>query len=210
MSDISQKPLDQYRKPEGEVGKQVVETMNENHYELTTWGLGQVKIDPEYDVVDIGCGGGRTVERLAKIVTGGKVYGVDHSKDCVRWASERNREGIAGGHVAILQASVEKLPFEDGRFDMAFAVETVYFWPDLEKNFAEVGRILKNGGRFVIINEAYEAEAFRERNDELKKAGKMKILPPENTVDLLKAAGFSAVEYKTREDKNWICFIARK
>lgn len=210
MSDISEKPLYQYRKPEGEAGRQVVETMNENHYELTSWGLEQVKIDPAFTVADIGCGGGRTVERLSKIVSGGKVYGVDYSEDCVRWASERNKDEIESGRVLILQASVEKLPFGDNSLDMAFAVETVYFWPDLEKNFAEVQRVIKNGGQFVIINEAYENEAFRERNDELRKYGSMKILSPEKTTELLKNAGFSAVEYKTREDKNWICFIATK
>jgi len=208
MGNLPEKPLDQYRKPEGEVGKLVVEDMNESHYELTGWGLGQVKIGLKDSILDIGCGGGRTLARLAKIAADGKVSGVDYSEDCVRWASERNREEIGKGHAFICKGSVEELPFEGSAFDMAFAVETVYFWPDLERNFSEVRRVLKKQGLFVIINEAYKCEAFRERNDELKRVGKMKILSPDEMRALLKKSGFSHVDIKIREDKNWICCIA--
>ena len=209
MGLLPEKPLEQYRKPVGEVGKLVVEDMNESHYDLTGWGLEQVKIDACDLVLDIGCGGGRTLSRLADMTTSGKAYGVDYSEDCVRWASERNKKAIDSGHVFTLQASVEKLPFEASTFDKAFAVETIYFWPDLEQNFSEVRRVLKKKGLFVIINEAYTCETFSERNDELKRVGGMKIISPDEAEALLKRAGFSSVDIKIREDKNWMCCIAR-
>lgn len=210
MGNLPEKPLEQYRKPEGEMGKLVVQDMDENHYELTSWGFEQVKIDPKYSILDIGCGGGRTLARLAQMATDGKVFGIDYSEDCVRWASERNKEEIDGGYVFICQASVEKLPFESSSFDMAFAVETTYFWPNLEKNFTEACRVLKKQGQFVIINEAYICNAFRERNDEFQRVGKMKILSQDELETLLKKAGFSHVDTKIREDKKGICCIAIK
>jgi len=48
----------------------------------------------------------------------------------------------------VLEASVSSLPFKDNTFVMATAFETVYFWPDIEKSFAEVKRVLVPGGKF--------------------------------------------------------------
>ncbi len=46
------------------------------------------------------------------------------------------------------------MPFDDEAFDCVSAFETVYFWEDLEKCFAEVHRVMKNGGTFLICNES--------------------------------------------------------
>lgn len=39
------------------------------------------------------------------------------------------------------------------KFALVTAFETVYFWPDIEKSFAGVRRILSDGGTFLIVNE---------------------------------------------------------
>ena len=50
----------------------------------------------------------------------------------------------------VLEGNVANLPFEDNTFDIVTAFETVYFWPDIEKCFGEVKRVLKPGGIFLI------------------------------------------------------------
>lgn len=204
------KDFGQFRKPTGTVGHDVVEGMNRSHYELTTWGLQQVQIHPQGTILDIGCGGGITVERLTALAPESTVYGVDHSLDCVHWASERNRAQVESGRVHILQASVEKLPFDDASFDKILAVETVYFWPDLAQNITEVARVTKPGGQFVIINECYASEQFRERNQRWADTCGMRILSPEETETLLKQSGFARVETFLQEEQNWICSVATK
>lgn len=210
MAEENQKDYGQFRRPTGEQGHEVVKGMNRSHYELTTWGLEQVRVHTDNVILDIGCGGGITVERLAALAPTGTVCGVDHSRDCVNWAYERNRKAAENGQVRIMQASVENLPFDGNYFDKVFAVETVYFWPDLPKNFAEVARVVKPGGQFIIIHEAYACEQFRERNEQLKAEGHMKILSPEKTEALLRHAGFSKVTTHTWEEKNWMCCVAEK
>ena len=51
---------------------------------------------------------------------------------------------------------MSKLPFPDGMFDLVTAVETHYYWPDLVADMREVLRVLKPGGTFVLIAEAYK------------------------------------------------------
>ena len=61
-----------------------------------------------------------------------------------------NHQEIYDGKVKVLEGNVAKLPFEDNTFDIVTAFETIYFWPDIEKCFGEVKRVLKPGGTFLI------------------------------------------------------------
>ncbi len=208
MSEIA-KRLNQCRKPEGDLGKIVVNDMNESHYELTGWGLGNIDIEENSTILDIGCGGGKTVNRLASI-TKGKVFGIDYSIDCVNWSKEYNKELIYKGQVEIFNASVEKIPFEDEKFDVVSAVETIYFWPDLISNLVEVRRILKPTGKIIIINEMYDDEKFKDRNDELVKNSNMKIYSPEELKVIMNNAGYNNIQIELKEEKNWLCCIGEK
>ncbi|MCC4767150.1 methyltransferase domain-containing protein [Methanosarcina sp. DH1] len=209
MSELSRK-MNQCRKPVGEAGKLVADEMNINHYELTSWGLGKIDIKQDSIILDIGCGGGRTVNRLALLAPEGKVFGIDYSNDCVNWSIEFNKGLIDSGKVEIHNASVEKIPFEDNKFDWALAVETVYFWPNLLQNFSEIKRVLKPSGRIMIINEMYASQSFKDRNDPYVKAGNLKLHTPQELEELLKKAGYVNIQTHLVENKNWMCCIGEK
>lgn len=209
MSELSRK-LKQCRKPLSNTGKVIVEEMNESHYELTGWGLEKVAVSEDSCILDIGCGGGKTVARLAGMAEKGKIFGVDHSPDCVNWANEYNRHLVNEGRVEISHAGAESLPFEDGRFDVVVAVETVYFWPRIAECFREVKRVLKPKGQFVIINEMYVSEAFRERNEQCAATGEMTIYTPRQLELLLEETGFAAVSTDLVEEKNWLCCVGKR
>lgn len=83
----------------------------------------------------------------------GHVTGLDYSAVSVATAQKYNRQAIAEGRCAVVQGNVAELPFEDDTFDVVSAFETVYFWPGLERCFAEVLRVLKPGGLFFLCNE---------------------------------------------------------
>ncbi|AKB42868.1 class I SAM-dependent methyltransferase [Methanosarcina vacuolata] len=209
MSELSRK-MNQCRKPAGEAGKLVADEMNINHYELTSWGLGKIDIKQDSIILDIGCGGGRTVNRLALLAPEGKVFGIDYSNDCVNWSIEFNKGLIDSGKVEIHNASVEKIPFEDNKFDWALAVETVYFWPNLLQNLSEIKRVLKPSGRIMIINEMYASQNFKDRNDPYVKAGNLKLHTPQELEELLKKAGYVNIQIHLVENKNWMCCIGEK
>lgn len=157
----------------------------------------------------MGCGGGRTIDKLAAIVTQGKVYGIDHSTESVAMAMRTNQHWIDIGRVEVREASVSQLPFSDGTFDAVTAVETHFWWTSLPTDMREVLRVLKPGGRLIIVAEVYKgAETFSSRAMEIysKKTG-MALLSVEQHRDLFKDADYSDVQITTNPSKGWICCI---
>ena len=97
--------------------------MNSSHSKLTDWGLQYISITNYDTILDVGCGGGRTVNKLAAIATQGKVYGVDYSEESVAFSKRTNSRWIEAGRVEIRQASISQLPFPDNRTIGPFASE---------------------------------------------------------------------------------------
>lgn len=150
----------QCRKPTGWLGRRVARAMNVGHAKLTTWGLRGVRVEPTARILDIGCGGGRTLRILAAMASDGRVEGIDYSPASVSVALGTNADLVASGRVSVQQGTASRLPFADATFDLVTAVETHYYWPDLQHDFREALRVLKPGGRFVLIAEAYKGRAF--------------------------------------------------
>jgi len=201
----------QWRKPSDRAGRAVLQRMNVSHAELTAWGLSHVAIRDDFTMLDVGCGGGRTIDRLASIATKGKVFGVDYSEDSVATARETNARWIEQGRVDIQLGTVSRLPFPDGTFDLVTAVETHYYWPDVPRDVREVFRVLEPSGTFAIIAEAYRGR----RNDWLFRPTMTLILraaylTPDEHRHLLVDAGFVDVQIFEEKAKGWICACGRR
>lgn len=144
--------FDNMRKPKGKLGQIQLKSMNKEHTPVALWGLKHLDIKSDDVILDVGCGGGININRMAKQAK--KVYGVDYSVDSVKVSREVNRQEIYDGKVEVVQGDVQSLPFDDETFDIVTAFETVYFWPNIEKCFGEVKRVLKPGGIFLIGTES--------------------------------------------------------
>src|SRR2546423_1678412 len=99
------KVIAQCRKPTGLFGRFILWDMNRHHSKLTDWGLSRVSIKANNKILDVGCGGGRTIAKLAALASAGKVYGVDYSDDSVAAARRANAQLIDIGRVEIKQGS---------------------------------------------------------------------------------------------------------
>ena len=108
----------------------------------------------------------------------------------------------------MLQGDVSDLPFSDGSFDLATAFETVYFWPGLEKCFAEVARVLKDGGTFLICNESDGTDAAAKKFEGIIEG--MRCYTPEEIGEALRAAGFRDVKAYHHPSRPWIAVLAEK
>jgi ubiquinone/menaquinone biosynthesis C-methylase UbiE len=182
--------------------------MNFGHAGLTRWGLTKVEISENASVLDIGCGGGRTLEHLASLARLGKAIGIDYSKDSVTVARKRNQRLIDSGRVEVVHGSVSSMPFPDATFDFVSAVETYYFWPDIAGDLAEVRRVMKPSGQIVIIAGMYLGSKFDKRNMKLIRAGGMRCFTVQEFEETLKDAGFPNVAVTVESRKGWICVVS--
>jgi hypothetical protein len=69
--------LNQARKPTRWIGRFYLWTMNMSHSSVTDWGLKHVLIEKRFTILDVGCGGGRTIQKIAAIATEGMLYGIE-------------------------------------------------------------------------------------------------------------------------------------
>jgi SAM-dependent methyltransferase len=200
----------QVGKPRGPLGRSMVRGWNRSHAKLTDWGLQQVILPRNAVMLDVGCGGGRTVSRLSALAPAGRVVGLDVSAASAVVAQDTNVGGIESGRVQILQGSVAALPFPSGVFDIVTAVETHYYWPNLAANVKEILRVLKPGGTFALIAEAYRGGPFRLIYGIIMPLIQAAFLSDAEHRDLLIQAGFTEVVTKHVPGKNWICAMGRK
>lgn len=193
------------RKPEGTEGEEMLERMNQSHYEVTGWALSYWEMQEDDRVLDIGCGGGATLHRMAEKVTSGHVTGVDYSDVSVETSRKNNEKNIKSGKMDVLEGSVENLPFADDSFDKIITVESFYFWPDPQENLKEVRRVLKVGGTFLLVADIYQNGNLTEQEKENIRNYHLFNPTKEEFEQLFINAGFTDTQIHTRKGENWIC-----
>ena len=197
--------LQNCKNPKGIFGRIAVSVMNNGHSNISKWGISYLQLNEDAKVLDIGCGGGANVERLISMHPKGYIYGLDYSIDSVMVSRKKNTANL-GKHCDIIHGSVSKLPFEEELFDGVTAFETVYFWPDIENDFAEVYRVLKPGGTFLICNE------LNDPNDTTwpDRVDGMHIYNSDQLETLLDGAGFAIEKILKHNSRQWLCVLAKK
>lgn len=202
----------QCQKPSGWLGRFVLWNMNSRHSKVTDWGLSHISIAKHDTVLDVGCGGGRTVSKLAAMAAEGKVYGVDYSDESVAVARKVNRDGVAVGRVEIREGSVSTLPFSEDMFDVVTAVETHFWWPDLPGDMREIFRVLKPSGTLIVIAEIYRGAKTKTAKlaEKYLPLSGMKLFSVDEHRELFAHAGYTDVQVIEEPNKGWICGIGMK
>ena len=199
----------QVRKPSRWLGRPFLWMMNKSHSALTDWGLQRLKVGKDFTVLDVGCGGGRTIQKLATM-TNRKVYGVDYAAGSVAESTAKNAELVATGRVAVVRASVSALPFCDSMFDLVTAIETQYYWPDLVNDMKEIRRVLKPGGTLLVIAEAYKYGGNARAHDALVKLLGKGCMSVTEHRELCAKAEYTDIEIREERKRGWICVMGRK
>jgi len=100
--------------------------------------------------LDVGCGPGIAVGLASAVVTTGRVVGIDPSDAMLDEARRRT----AGAPTVVLErAAVESIPLEDASIDVAWALNSLHHWHDRAAGLAEVRRVLRPDGRFLVVEQ---------------------------------------------------------
>lgn len=200
--------FNQTRKPEGILGKLMLTTMNSGHAGMADWGMDHLPdLDPKA-VVDLGCGAGRNAGELLKRYPNARVTAIDYSPLSVEKARAYNSKAVQAGRCAVQEGNVADLKLPEASFDLATAFETVYFWPGLEACFAQVAKVLKPGGSFLIVNEADGEDATGTRFEKIIDG--MKVYRAEELQRALQGAGFGSTAAWHHPQKPWIAILATR
>lgn len=202
--------MNQFRRPTGRRGRFVAALMNRGHKSLTLWGLTHVKIEPNYVILDVGCGGGKTVSRLAEKAPLGKVFGIDYSADMVEYSKKVNKKLIAQNRVEIVEGSVEKTGFPDDFFDLVTAIETYYFWPIFSDALKEIMRVLKPSGHFLMVNEMVKDGVYNVKCAKTIEQAHVHLIPLDEIKNTLEAVGFEDIQIFTKAGSPWNAVLAKK
>ena len=195
-------------KPTGLEGSKMLHRMNESHYEVTGWALSHWSINSDDNVLDIGCGGGMTLQRMSKEIKDGHLTGVDYSKVSVEESTILNIDNIKSGKMNIIEGNVESLPFKDNSFDKIITVESFYFWPNHKENLKEVFRVLNNHGTFMLVADIYNKEGLSKEILDNVKLFNLFNPTKEEFFELFSEAGFKDIKIDTKD--TWITVLGRK
>jgi SAM-dependent methyltransferase len=111
----------------------------------------ELDLQPEDDVLDVGCGSGVFLRHQARRVR--YVAGLDASQIQVGLARRRLAERIAAGTAEIVLGDAAALPWRDGRFSAVASQNCLKFVPDPDRALREMHRVLRPGGRIVHMTE---------------------------------------------------------
>jgi SAM-dependent methyltransferase len=150
---------------------------------------------PGEQVLDVGAGMGPAVLAATYRVGNGRVFAVDPSPLMRGIMRMRRISRRLGGRLVVLEGKAEELPLEAASIDAAWSINCVHHWGDDEKACQEFGRVIRPGGRLVLLDEQF-SDPTHPRHDSYDSSRKgqpgfFHEIDTDRLSRLLEEAGFS-------------------
>ena len=140
----------QLQHPRGIFGRALFSWMTSKTIAHARWTADLMDVQPGDNVLEVGFGNGANIELLAQRASKGHVVGAEISETAIAMASKRNANAISEGRVQLHRTAGGALPFDDGAFDKACTVATMYVIADPSAVFREIYRVLKPNGLAAV------------------------------------------------------------
>lgn len=171
----------QLRHPLGALVGCLMEAFNRRSNQIAIEALG---VEPDDTVLELGCGHGGGVERLARMTDAALVLGVDHSTTMLAHAARRNVRAIRERRVHFVLGRADALPCRSESFDKILAVHVLYFMGT--EVIREARRVLRPGGKLsVLVTDRETMTAWK-----LAGAGIHRLYDQNDLAGLLREGGF--------------------
>ena len=128
--------------------------------------IGDCRIGPDSNVLDIGCGRGGTIAQLHEHFAVRQITGLDLSSHAIAFCGQNH----AAPNTSFIVGDAETLPFENESFNVVVNIESSHSYPDIEAFYREVFRVLKPGGYFLYAD-LFPEEHWERLRSRLRTAG---------------------------------------
>jgi ubiquinone/menaquinone biosynthesis C-methylase UbiE len=195
------------RHPSGIVGKVILGPLwNRRNVALNDAAFDCLALDAHDRVLEVGFGGGYLLGRMAEAVTDGFLAGVDVSPAMVAACQKRFGELIHAGRLDLRCASAESLPYPAAHFSRVCSVNSIFYWPDAPRAFAECWRVLVDGGLLVVC---FTCRGSLERK---RFARHVALYEADDVERMMAAAGFGAMQTIQGADRHreFVCAVGKK
>lgn len=126
------------------------EHMEQEHSKAVLKLLDSVSFEKPFSFLDVGCGNGWVVRKIAKLDSCKKAVGIDKSKNMIKLAKSKKKSKKE------LYVVSDIISWKyTGRFDYIFSMESLYYSEPMESALKKIFRLLKPGGKFFCGTDYY-------------------------------------------------------
>jgi len=141
----------QAKKPSGIFGRFFMSRIfDKGNLELNNFVKETLYVKESDHILEIGCGTGSLLKRIANELENGVVEGVDFSKTMISLAKKKNKKHILKKKAIIRPGNFDELQFENNSYDKIFSVNTIYFWRSPVSTISKAFDLLKPNGTIVL------------------------------------------------------------
>jgi arsenite methyltransferase len=194
----------QMKEPSGIVGRFIIARgMNRTNADIFRSAIQILDVKSADRVLDIGFGGGATMEKMIGLASNGLIAGVETSSVMLKQGRKKFKQDIVQGKVELKEGSASSIPYGNNYFDKICTINCIYFWPDPVAGLKETFRVLKPGRILVVAN--YLKEEF-ERYPPSRYG--FNIYSDNQLQKLLEDSGFSEIKIEHRASKPFTSIFA--
>lgn len=201
----SQRWRSQFSHPRGLLGRLAGRVMAHKNREMHELTVELLQVRAEDRLLEIGFGHGRMIAMLAARAPRGLVCGIDPSPVMLSQARARSRAAVREGRVELVQGGASQLPWPDGHFHGACAVNSFQHWLGPAADLLEVRRVLAPGGRLLLTLRVHDPLGGRFASPGFRphELGRVRAL--------VREAGFADVRSETRRlGRTATCILATR
>jgi len=170
--------------------------MEQGHREITRLTIELMAVRPEDHILDLGCGSGWASRILSDLAPKGITVGADLSDHMVREAAG---EYPNAKNTFFVVADAAGIPCRDAFFDSLLSVESIYYYPDLDRTFGEVCRVLRPGGAAHFLINYFKENPYSHVWSKYLNIP-VHLLDADDYTGMLRRAGFSEVSHRRISD----------
>jgi len=200
MIDMTNQSLEHHLREEfnrwAEAGRG--DEMEQHHLPIVEPMLALIEFQSQDKVLDVGCGTGWLVRRIAPLVSAGLAAGMDVSDAMLERAKTLSTQLP---NVVFARGGVGAIPWDSGHFTKVLSVESAYYWPDPKQGVREIFRVLSPGGAAWILINYYRDNPHSHQWGELLKVP-THLYSAEEWSELFRQAGFRAVSHQRIPDRS--------